>query len=290
MRSTYHRTSLTTQDPDFGQYTLERIYPDVRIAVPAQEAFELELVSATTQTFSVHQLRLRGASSTNVADLAGTLMIGCLLGGDLRLSAGRNQVPTDGPFMYPQGPVTSRWEELSLATIALDAGAVEDYAQQLAGSQSLRLRFHEHTPIDGAAARQWAGGVNRLYRDLLPDPQALNVPLIRSEAFRSLTQALLRCFPNTFLDQLEPGDGERALPATVRRAVAFMDAHLDEDIGLVEIAAAARLSPHGLLVAFRRYRNTTPVEYLRRARHDAARKDFPAADAVQGHRIPGAGG
>lgn len=117
--------------------------------------------------------------------------------------------------------------------------------------------------------------MNRLHRDLLPDTDAMNTPVIRSEAFRGLAHTLLECFPNTFADQPQSTDGDRAVPATVRRAVAFIDTHLDQDIGLADIAAAARLSPHGLLVAFRRHRQTTPTAYLHEARHDAAHRQIP---------------
>ncbi|MEX5257971.1 helix-turn-helix domain-containing protein [Kocuria arenosa] len=64
----------------------------------------------------------------------------------------------------------------------------------------------------------------------------------------------------------------------VRRAVAFIEAHLAEDIGLVEIAQAARMSPLGLQAAFRRERDTTPLGYLRAARLAAAHRDLVAAD------------
>lgn len=110
MESSFHRSSLLTCDTGVGEDTLKRIYPHVRLAVPREAAFELELTTATTPVFSAHQLRLQGASSTTVADLTGTLLIGQVLDGDLRLSTGREQVPTNGPFLLPQAPVTSRWE------------------------------------------------------------------------------------------------------------------------------------------------------------------------------------
>jgi transcriptional regulator GlxA family with amidase domain len=111
--------------------------------------------------------------------------------------------------------------------------------------------------------------------------------LVRSNAVRGLAVAMLATFPNTALDALSAADTDhgRAEPATVRRAVAFMDGHAHEDIGLTEIAAAARIGARSLQLAFRRHRDTTPLEYLRRIRLDGAHRELLAADPTRGDRV-----
>lgn len=77
----------------------------------------------------------------------------------------------------------------------------------------------------------------------------------------------------------------RPEPAALRRAMAFIDAHADEQIGIEEIAGAARMGPRGLQHAFRRYRDTTPFAYLRDVRFQRAHRDLEAADPSVGDTV-----
>ena len=63
-----------------------------------------------------------------------------------------------------------------------------------------------------------------------------------------------------------------------------------EPIGLVEISAAAGLSPRGLQAAFRRHRGTTPLGYLRHVRLALAHSDLRAACHGDGETVSGIAG
>jgi transcriptional regulator GlxA family with amidase domain len=103
-----------------------------------------------------------------------------------------------------------------------------------------------------------------------------------------LTAALLTSFPNTAIDALAgrpaPGTGV-AGPAVIRRAVEYIDEHAAEDIGLAEVAAAARIGARGLQAAFRRHRDQTPLGYLREVRMERAHRDLQAADPTRGDQV-----
>ena len=64
----------------------------------------------------------------------------------------------------------------------------------------------------------------------------------------------------------------------LRRAVAFIHANVQSDIGLSEIAEAVGVTPRSVQYMFRRHLGTTPLEYLRRLRLDLAHRDLQAAD------------
>ena len=85
--------------------------------------------------------------------------------------------------------------------------------------------------------------------------------------------------------------GPRATePAPLRRAVDYIDHHAREDVTLSEVAAAARIGPRALQVAFRRHRGQTPLEYLRRVRIEGAHRDLQAADPTRGETVGGIAG
>lgn len=70
-------------------------------------------------------------------------------------------------------------------------------------------------------------------------------------------------------------------PATLRRAVAFIDEHVGQDLTAVDIAAASFVTVRAVQLAFRRYLGTTPREYLRRVRLERAHRDLIAADPAR---------
>ncbi|MGE4408965.1 MAG: AraC family transcriptional regulator [Sphingobium sp.] len=60
-------------------------------------------------------------------------------------------------------------------------------------------------------------------------------------------------------------------PACVRRAEAFIHSDYAEPLTLANIATAAGVPPRTLLASFRKFRETSPIRYLRDVRLDAAR-------------------
>ncbi|WP_414902296.1 AraC family transcriptional regulator [Sphingomonas flavalba] len=71
-----------------------------------------------------------------------------------------------------------------------------------------------------------------------------------------------------------------AVPYHLRRAEDFMRRHLGDDIDMEGIAAAAGVSARTLHAAFRRFRGTSPIEWLRQTRLDEARTRLTSGHAV----------
>jgi transcriptional regulator GlxA family with amidase domain len=76
-----------------------------------------------------------------------------------------------------------------------------------------------------------------------------------------------------------------ATPTTLTRAIAFIDANPDLDIGVVDIARAAHVTVRAVQLAFRRHLDTTPMAYLRRVRLDRAHEQLRAASPDDGTTI-----
>lgn len=280
------RTSFSTQDADRGIAAMSELYTGLGMRAPTDGSFELRMAAASVGPLLAHRFRLSTSASSGTGDVSGTYSVVHVLTGRLTVSTGTERLTTTLPFLLPQGLYGGRWDGLlELSTVVLDARSVEETARELLGAPAFGLRFTGSTPVSPQMTRYWLAQVRHFHRDLLPNAEALRTPLVRAEAFRSLAAALLHCFPNTFLAQPAPSESTSALPAQLRRAVAFVDEHLHEDVGLAEIAAAARMSPRGLQAAFRRELGRTPVGYLREARLDAARQDLLRADPTEGGTV-----
>ena len=274
MVATVQRCDIATEDPVAGLAALGRVFPGLRTHHPVGRPFGLALSSTILGPVASHHVHWRSPPVTGTADLTGVVAIGHVMAGTPALGVDTEWIRPQGPFLHPPGEHPAAWAELETGVVTLERAVVEEYAQHLADTDRFRLVFTGHTPVNKTAAARWVHTMGHLRTTVLAHTEAMEVPLIRSEAVRTLITTVLACFPNTLQDHVQPGPQAGTLGRALRRATAFIDENLDTDISLAQITAAARLSPHGTLAAFRRHTGLTPQEYVRSTRLDAARHDL----------------
>lgn len=97
--------------------------------------------------------------------------------------------------------------------------------------------------------------------------------LTSKTASRSFTDlllyTLLRSVSHNYSERLERPETS-PVPGTLKRAEAYIRAHVEEPLALHEVAAAAGCSVRSLQIAFRHFRETTPLLAIRQARLEAA--------------------
>ena len=269
---------LTTRDPEEGRAALQQAYRRLRLPRPEVSRFELSLAGTAYGPLTAQRLRLIGWDSTGANDSTGLLRIGCVTHGRFLARSHRTEV-TGGPaFLFPSGPYAARWKDLGLGTLTVEAELVEDHARALTGRTDFRLEFTGHHPLTEAHRKYWQATAGHVVEHVMVNQVAAASPLLLEQSLRGLATAVLQTFPNSFLEHGEdPHPSAQVHPAALRRAIAYIETHLAEPIGLPEIAAAARLSPRGLQAAFRRHLDTTPMAYLRTVRIDAAHTDLLTA-------------
>jgi AraC-like DNA-binding protein len=148
----------------------------------------------------------------------------------------------------------------------------------LDGPVAEELAFQPVFAWDAAPAQ----GLRRLLR-LLVDELAAPAPFAGSElARRSFVDLflyrLLHAIPHNHSARLERAGGA-PVPATVRRAEAYIRAHLEEPVAMHDLAGAAGCSVRALQLAFRRFRDTTPLAAIQQARLEAVRDALRAGAA-----------
>jgi transcriptional regulator GlxA family with amidase domain len=89
---------------------------------------------------------------------------------------------------------------------------------------------------------------------------------------------MLATFPSNALLEPTITDHRDSTPVLLRRAVAYIDDHAHDDITVTDIANHIYVTTRALQYMFRRHRNCTPIEYLRRVRLHNAHLDLIAAD------------
>ncbi|GGQ77040.1 AraC family transcriptional regulator [Couchioplanes azureus] len=220
------------------------------------------------------------------ADPHETILIIRMVRGGFDVSAGRQRCRVGGGealFLPPAGlDMVQDWPAYEVAQFP--AEAVTRLADQL-GVAPADFRFDAMTAVSPAMNRLWLATHTHL-TELLATAGDTGVPaLLLSAAIDTAAAAALSVFPNTTMTvDYVPGPG-RVPPATVRRAVAYIDAHAADPVTAADIAAAAGVSVRALQAGFRRHLDTTPLGYQRRVRLERAHRDLQAADPTTGATV-----
>ncbi|MGW1519433.1 helix-turn-helix transcriptional regulator [Streptomyces sp. NPDC002287] len=212
------------------------------------------------------------------------LIVATVRSGSLTVRDGRDEYPLTVGQTFLDGrfgrPLTTRTEDLELRTVAIPWEAVRTAARRAVPGDDRPVRFTGLLPCDAAHATVWERTAEYAHAALLaPDVPASAQVL--AESARLLAATALAVFPNTALtappEFPPPADCRDTASDTLRRAVAFIDGHADEDIGLADIAAAVPVTPRALQYAFARHADTTPLGYLRRVRLAHVHEELRAA-------------
>jgi AraC-like DNA-binding protein len=112
--------------------------------------------------------------------------------------------------------------------------------------------------------------------DLSCDASYLSHPLVADRVMSGLVSLLLASVPHNKTRAIEAA-GQTTAPFFVRRVEQFIEEHAREAIALADLTGVAGVSTRALQTGFRRFRNTTPMAYLRSIRLELARAGLAKA-------------
>jgi AraC-like DNA-binding protein len=168
-------------------------------------------------------------------------------------------------------------EDLAATSVLIDPALVASVAAGVPLSEApLPLRFSSFAPADPRAVRRWKETVRYLQSCVLTD-DVIATPLVLGHAGRLLAAVTLAVFPHAAAEP-SPWDRTDGHPILLRRAMDFIDANLNRDIGIADIADAIHVTPRAVQYMFRRHLDSTPSQWLRDMRLRRAHTDLLAAD------------
>ncbi|MEV6347575.1 helix-turn-helix domain-containing protein [Actinoplanes sp. NPDC051851] len=138
-------------------------------------------------------------------------------------------------------------------------------------------RFSGYRPVSAEAARRWDTTFTYA-RDVLRDTAAPAEPLLADSLAQLIAATTLCTFPNDTPHSPTIEDRRDAHPASLRRAIAFIDQNVHRDIGPADIASAAHVTIRSLQLTFRRHLDSSPMAYLRRARLDHVHRELRSSN------------
>lgn len=290
------RAAFSTRDFEEARAVLAGSYGDHLPTLHGPEdRFALTTTVVQTDGIGLDSLHYGGLIENQFVLREDTLLVGLMREGSLTCDDGSQEYVLARDELYwvrPDRPQNQVTEDVRFDLARFDIGALSRIAAEMSDLEPDQVRFHplRRGAVPPGRVRYWDSTRRWIAEHVLVDDAVAAEPLVRAEAFRSLALATVLAVPNTALDRLADPTAPMPTtpePATVRRAVAFIEEHAAEDIGLAEVAAAARVTPRGLQAAFRRHRNQTPLEFLRRVRLEAAHRELAAGDPTRGDTVAG---
>ena len=242
--------------------------------------WRVSLTQVDAGEFSSSQMRLPADITFRMRG-RDEVVIHTILGGTVGLDHGKASHRYRLGDVYvascPRVEFTCHTREVRSQTITLPQSLLTEVARVTPGSPDDPWEFLPFAPVTVSGARQWREAA-RYVDNLLADPAAAAAPLVLSSAARLLAATALTVFPNDAVTEPAACDRNDAQPATLHRAVSFIEANADIDITITDIARAAGVTTRAIQLAFRRHLDTTPAGYLRRIRLDQAHRQLQAAD------------
>ncbi|MEU6313639.1 AraC family transcriptional regulator [Streptomyces sp. NPDC047014] len=272
--------SFRTTEVDVARDWLKAAYgTSLRLRTPAPRSpFQYSRISAGPVSLSTLALSAEYSYSTGPL---GAVAVTHVLGGRMVREC-RDDVTEAGSgdvlaISQPELPYAGRVHSAELRAVTLPLALVQEAAGRPEGCAARPLRFTRFTPVSPVMAEQWKRTAAYVETTVLALPPG-SAPLVVDAAVRLLAATFLAAFATDASPEPVLADTRDATSETVRRAIGFIEAHPATDIGLVEMAAAAGVTPRALQYAFRRHLGTTPTAYLRRVRLAQAHADLVAGD------------
>ena len=270
------RSEFSTTDPDAARELMSAAYVDVKLRVSgSMENLLLEHVR-----HDLGPVRLDSVHHTLTTDyVAGPL--GCVQIG--RVLDHTMMYETDGDERHygpgevflaaqPDKSFTARNDQARMELTGLDLSLLAEVTDE---PPLDAVRRFQATALPADRADYWQRTVTYA-KSTLSRPGA-EAPLVLDSLRRLLASAALTAFDRAVVFDV-PRDRADATPATVRRAVAYLDANPHSEIGVADAARAAHVTVRALQLAFRRHLDTTPMAYLRQVRMDRVHADLTASD------------
>ncbi|MEJ6488403.1 AraC family transcriptional regulator [Leucobacter sp. USCH14] len=268
-----------SSDPETVAETWREFAPSSRLLEVDEDRCKLDWFSATVDGFSVIRYELSAKVESSVAPESQlfTCSVQSLHGG---VTAGRHALPSGRPWASHGLPVTAHWDDVAVVqALVFDREHAQRLARRISGDDGLSLQLRSPEARGAREADQWdrtfayiASSV--LSGDATLDPESI----VGAGLLRHALWTVLSTFSTNYSLASDTSPQRSAAPTTVRRALAYIDAHAHEAITVDDVATAAHISTRGLQYAFRRSLGFTPSEYLRRARLSGAHHDLSIAD------------
>ena len=163
-------------------------------------------------------------------------------------------------------------ENTDKLVVRIDRKLIEKNCQQIINKSLIKsIQFNSQMPAESQAGRQWLRTLNWI-NHLIADDDQLS-PLILSQIENSFSNLLLNYQDSTYFSEIHKEPYSIA-PAFVRRVESYIYDNAHKPITINDLAEYAGVSSRSLFNGFKKYRNNTPMRYLKDVRLEFAYEEL----------------
>ncbi|AWI74437.1 AraC family transcriptional regulator [Parazoarcus communis] len=272
-----------TDDMDEARRRGADVFCDHRLDFAgADRSFDARMCYRRLRGIGLGRMTYGGDVAIDPGQLDAFTLVQMPLSGHERIRCGNiaiDSCPGVASVVSPKRPVTMQHRAgTEKIFIRIDSGVLERHCIQHLGYE-LRdaIDFRVDMHLDSVAGQRWMRAVQWLFAEAEHDGGgegaiALSSPLLAAQIEQMLISMLLMCQPNNYTDRFQDQPPSIA-PAFVKRVEQYIEEHADEALTIVDLAEHVGVSSRSLFAGFRRFRDTTPMNYLKEVRlkrvHDA---------------------
>jgi AraC-like DNA-binding protein len=157
------------------------------------------------------------------------------------------------------------------------ATMVNQLAALLGDAPDRNLEFSPTMDLHSGGGQRFTRLVQLVVADLDEPKETLRSPIFLSLYEQLILSSILLSQPHSYTERLQRL-GTRIAPGNVKRAVDFIEAHLQLSITLADITKASGVPGRTLLQHFKDHRGVSPMGYLRNARFARVREALMRAE------------
>jgi AraC-like DNA-binding protein len=264
-------TRVATADVDDAADAVGRIFCPHRLTPEHRTSSEF---------FALHNSAVFSGLSVNYVAYGGSVTIdpGCLerffllqipMRGSARVQTASRDIATapgaGASLLSPTIPTRMLWEgDCAQIILLIERRLVEQRAAALSGQPATTVEFEPAVDLSTADGRALQSQIMAFVDLAERVGQRPLSPVVAANLRETLLSALLHGQRHSASDAIERFGGRaEALPASVRRAREFLNAHADEPLDLMQLAASAGVGVRALQLGFRRHFGTSISEMLR---------------------------
>jgi AraC-like DNA-binding protein len=233
----------------------------------------------------LHYLDYGGEVRIAPGQLQDFFLVQIPVAGQAEIVCGKERIISDMALASVPSPdenLTMHWGSGNRQLIVwIDRPSLEGHLSTMLGSPLKRpLRFDLGMDLTQPAVRSWRNVVELLRSEVDTHGRIPEEPLAMTELQRLMFSQLLLAQPNNYSAALHR-ERPASAPKVIRQAVELIEAHAAEPLTVEDVAEAVGLGVRSLQDGFRRYLDTTPINYLREVRLRAVRAELLASDPTR---------
>ena len=277
--------SFVTNDVDESVTIGSRLFFDHQVTPKQAHAeFSYRLSAARVGTVTIGQVRYGCEVSVYLGSVDDSYAVSIPRAGVFNRHVGNREYPSTPELVSVGGPIDDlrvsgfAADDEELAIIRFDRRVLEADLGRLLGTDPPELiTFPRPLDLRSGRGAEWFAYA-RSVLDAVGRSDSLTMnPLIVAQVSSILSTGLLLAADHPFRTALDE-PASRPTPATLRRAVQFIEDSAQEPITVPRIADAVGMSVRALTRGFAEHLGTSPLAYLTRVRMDGAHRELVAGD------------